>query len=117
VPLEPLHPDQPELHRQLRDALNEGLTNADFFVWITVLPTGYQKRFSYLPRIVERTDRWLVSLDPDAPQEDRKSNTEFFEDPAADVRIRAIPKKPEARGRRAVEIVGNPEPVLAGYGD
>jgi hypothetical protein len=121
VPLEPLHPDEPELHRQLRDALNEGLTNTDFFVWITVRPTGYQKSFSYLPRIVEGTGRWLASLDPDAPHEERKSNTELlellFEDPAADVRIRAIPKKPEARGRRATEIVGNPEPVLMGFGE
>jgi hypothetical protein len=122
--LEPLHPDEPELHRQLRDALNEGLTNTDFFVWITVRPTGHQNRFSYLPRIVQRTDRWLASLDPDAPQEDRKSSFDpaallnaEFQDPAADVRIRAIPKKPEARGRRAAEIVGNPEPALAGYGD
>jgi hypothetical protein len=41
----------------------------------------------------------------------------LFEDPAADVRIRAIPKKPEARGTRATEIVGNPEPVLMGFGE
>lgn len=114
--MEPLHPDEPELHRQLRDALNEGLSNTDFFVWITVRPTGHQTHFSYLPRIVEKTERWLSLLDPDAPQEERRS-TEFVQDPAADVEIRAIPKKPEARGRRAVEIVGNPEPVLAGYVD
>jgi hypothetical protein len=114
MPLEPSHPDEPELHHQLRDALNEGLKSTDFFVWIRVRPTGYQKSFAYLPRIVARTDQWLASLDPDAPSVSWQSVAESFKDPAADVEIQAIPKKPEARGRRATQIVGNPEPALSG---
>jgi hypothetical protein len=31
-PLEPSHHDEPDLHHELRDALNAGLTNTDFFV-------------------------------------------------------------------------------------
>jgi len=38
-------------------------------------------------------------------------------DPAAEIKLRAIPKRPEARDRRADQIVGNPEPILAGWVD
>jgi hypothetical protein len=117
MPLEPSHPDEPELHHQLRDALNEGLTSTDFFVWIRVRPTGHQKRFAYLPRIVEKTDKWLASLDPNASRDAPEPPSTFAQDPAADVEILAIAKRPEARGERAAEIVGNPEPALAGFGE
>ena len=116
MPLEPSHPDEPELHRQLRDALNAELTNKNFFVWITVRPTGWQKSFAYLPSIVDKVEAWLETLDPDeALPWDAGGGAIEFTDPAADVEIRAIPKKPEARGKPAREIVGNPEPVLSGY--
>lgn len=116
MPLEPSHPDEPQLHHELRDALNAGLTNTDFFVWITVHPTGWQKSFAYLPRIVDAVEEWLAMLDPDEAQPWDKVGGEInIVDPAADVRVRAIPKKPEARGRRAAHIVGNPEPTLAGF--
>lgn len=117
MPLEPSHPDEPELHRQLRDALNDELRNTKFFVWITVRPTGWQKSFAYLPRIVAAVEEWLDTLDPDEVRPwDEGNGWISISDPAADVRIRAIPKKPGARGRRADQIVGNPAPVLTGYG-
>ncbi len=116
MPLEPSHPDEPELHHELRDALNAGLENKDFFVWITVRPVGWQKSFAYLPRIVDTVEEWLGALDPEDVQPwDHGKGEISLTDPAADVRVRAIPKKPEARGTRPDHIVGNPEPVLAGY--
>ena len=112
--LEPLHPEEAELHRDLRNALNEGLTSTDFLVWITVEPTGATGRFEDLPKLVEDTDAWLKARDPD--RVDGSDLPELtLEDRAAEVRIRAVPKKPEARGRRSGEIVGNPEPVLVGW--
>ena len=114
--MKPSHPDEPVLHRQLRDALNEHLTSTEFFVWITVHPTGEAKEFATLPGIAAETDKWLATLDPDdiAPGDLPEKQ---FEDPAADVTIRAVPKKREARAYRSVQIVGNPEPMLVGWVD
>jgi hypothetical protein len=113
VPLEPSHPDEPALHYALRDALNGRLTNTDFFVWITVRPTGEQQEFRNLDWIVHDTETWLASLDPDAERD--LASERFFHDPAAEVQIRALPKKPEARGKGTQPIVGNPEPILTGW--
>lgn len=113
--LAPLNPDELTLHHQLRDALNEKLANKSFFVWINVTPTGSQQQFSDLQRIVSSIQWWLDTLDPDeipgaeaVPQVD-------ISDQAAEVRVRALPKKPDARTKRSGQIVGNPEPVLVGW--
>lgn len=114
MPLEPLHPDEPTLHRALRDALNQRLTSTNFFVLISIEPTGERTSFEDLDAIVTDVEEWLSRLDPDeAPAEALPERT--WSDKAADVRIRAIPKKRSARGYRAAEIVGNPEPALAGW--
>ena len=112
--LAPLHPAEPALHHALRDALNRGLTNTDFFVWITVIPKGDTWEFEDLPSLVEETEQWLQGLDPDAV-DGSELPEQGLSDAAADVRIRAVPKKSSARGQRAGQIVGNPEPVLAGW--
>jgi hypothetical protein len=114
VPLEPLHPDEPGLHRALRDALNQGLSSTDFFVWITVTPTGNRKEFENLGSLVTAVESWLAGLNPDEVDASELPEREF-PDTAAEVRVRAIPKKPSARGQRAGEIVGNPEPILTGW--
>jgi hypothetical protein len=54
MPLAPLHPDERGLHHALRDALNQGLTSTDFFVWITVTPTGKRKEFENVRSLVAR---------------------------------------------------------------
>lgn len=112
--LTPSHPDEPALHHQLRDALNQTLTSRDFFVWINVRPTGERVEFENLEAIVSDAEQWLSSLDPD-----RVDATELperdYADKSAEVELRAIPKKPSARGRQTSQIVGNPEPVLAGW--
>ena len=112
--LAPLHPAEPALHHALRDALNRSLTNTDFFVWITVTPKGDASEFRDLPSLVEETEGWLQGLDPDAIDASELPE-QYLSDAAADVRIRAVPKKPSARGQHAGQIVGNPEPVLAGW--
>jgi hypothetical protein len=110
------HPDEPDLHHELRDAFNSRLTNTNFFVWIDVRPTGKDKRFAYLDQIVAATDEWLGDLDPDAPAPgEGRVQERWITDAAAEIKLRAIPKRPEARNRRADQIVGNPEPVLVGY--
>jgi hypothetical protein len=114
VPLEPLHPDEPALHHALRDALNRQLTDTDFFVWINVTPTGERTEFDDLSSIVRRTEQWLSSLSPESVEPETLPEKEFS-DRAAEIKIRAIPKKPAARGSHPPQIVGNPEPALAGW--
>jgi hypothetical protein len=112
--LDPRHPDEPALHHELRDELNEHLTNPNFFVWIEVKPTGHQTELGEVAQIVNDTERWLGSLDPDDVRPDDLPE-QVWSDPAAEVHITAIPKSPQSRGRRADQIVGNPEPILVGY--
>ena len=114
MPLEPLHPDEPSLHHALRDALNQSLTSADFFVLISVEPTGEVRDFDDLAAIVADAEQWLSGLNPDAVDASDLP-TRRYSDKAAYVEVRAIPKKPSARNYRPAEIVGNPEPALAGW--
>jgi hypothetical protein len=113
---EPSHSQEPELHEELRKALNAALSSTDFFVWIGVDPTGEADHFSNLLAIVEATELWLSRLDPDALSDAQSLPRKRFSDPAADVEIQAIPKKESARGNRPGEIVGNPAPILTAYG-
>jgi hypothetical protein len=106
---------EPELHEQMRQALNEGLSSKSFFVWINVTPKGAGARFGDLSPIVKDIDEWLAGLDPDAVDRDWARERRVYSNPAAEVEIHAIPKKPSARGSRAAEIVGNPAPALAGW--
>jgi len=115
MPLEPTHPLEPALHRELRDGLNRELRNRNFFVWIDVRPTGTRSSFVDLARIVREAEAWLTDLDPDAQVGNERFRERVWSDPAADVRLKAIPKKPSARHERSREIVGNPEPALAGW--
>lgn len=114
MPMEPRHPDEPALHRDLRDALNRDLNNTDFFVWIDVVPSGAAQTFANLDAMVAATEGWLAHLNPDAIDPNALPE-QLFRDPAGEVRITAVPKKPSARGRRADQIVGNPEPAVSGW--
>ncbi len=114
--LKPSHPDESDLHHQLRDALNKRLTSTDFFVWISVTPTGAGKQFADLESLVNAIEAWLATQDPDAPQGADDLPERNFSDASADVSISALPKKPEARSYRSEQIVGNPEPILVGWG-
>jgi hypothetical protein len=113
--LAPLHPAEPALHHELRDVLNADLSNKDFFVWINVTPNGSGEEFNDLGKIVRGVEAWLDALNPDDVSTAEQVPELEFIDPAAEVRVRAIPKKPAARGARSGPIVGNPEPVLVGW--
>ena len=113
--LQPLHPSEPPLHHELRDALNRSVANTSFFVWINVTPTGLDGQFADLEKVVRDIEWWLDRLDPDAIRSTEGVPELEISDPAADVRVRALPKKPSARSERAGQIVGNPEPVLVGW--
>jgi hypothetical protein len=110
-----LHPDELTLHHELRDALNQRLANTSFFVWINVVPTGTQQQFADIQRIVSGVQWWLDTLDPDAIPATEDVPELDVSDPAAEVRVRALPKRPDARAQRSAQIVGNPEPVLVGW--
>lgn len=109
-----LHPDEIALHHELRDALNAGLTSKDFFVWIRVEPSGERRTFGDLDGLVGRIEGWLGQFDPDRVQESDLPMIRL-EDPAAEVEVTALPKKAQARNRRADQIVGNPSPALVGW--
>jgi hypothetical protein len=115
MPLEPRHPYELDLHHELRDALNEQVLSASFFVWIDVRPTGDGRRFAHLDEIVRAVADWLGDLDPDAHRVSQRLAERWIEDPAAEIKLRAIPKNPDARGNPGVPIVGNPEPILVGW--
>lgn len=117
MPLQARHPLEPALHHALRDALDGGLQSTDFFVWIDVRPTGVSDAFTDLDRIVNETQSWLAHLDPDTGLNPDHVAERWDHDPAAEIKLQAIPKKPEARGYRSKPIVGNPEPILAGWGE
>lgn len=114
MPLEPSHPDEAVLHHALRDALDRTLTSKDFFVLITVEPSGERQKFEDLEGLALEVERWLRGQDPEHVDVDALPER-LFTDKAAEVTVRAIPKKPSARGHRAANIVGNPEPALAGW--
>jgi hypothetical protein len=86
VPFEPSHPDEPVLHSELRDALNQRLTSTNFFVWIGVTPSGTTRTFENLDRIVQDTERWLASLDPGA-LDPKNLPSEYWMDAAGEVEI------------------------------
>jgi hypothetical protein len=115
MPLEPRHPDEPALHHELRDAFNRELKNTNFFLWIDVRPAGGYAHFVHLDEIIKATEDWLDDLDPDDPRSADRIQERWIVDPAAEVKLGAIPRKREVRGRRAAQIVGNPEPVLSGW--
>lgn len=113
--MEARHPMEVDLHHELRDAFNRHLRNTNFFVWIDVRPTGDLKHFAHLDKIIEATEEWLADLDPDIFSGPDKIPERWIVDPAAEIKLRAIAKKREARSYRSDPIVGNPEPILTGW--
>jgi len=98
-------PEHDSPHHMLTQALEAGVTNRDWFLWLDV--SGDDPRPDYTS-LIDQTEAWLEGQDPDAP------------DPAAElvwhrgglhVQIRALPKKSRARG--ANPLVGNPYPAFA----
>jgi hypothetical protein len=101
---QPEQPDSP--HRVVSQALEAGVRNRDWFLWVGVdaeaVPTD-------LDPLVERTEQWLSQLDPNQDA-DPEPELEWAV-PGLHVSLRALAKKPRARGQSP--LVGNPYPAFA----
>lgn len=98
-------PDGDTLHHALSEALEGGVANRDWFLWLDVSGGDPHPDFSSL---IEQTERWLAQQDPDARE---LATTLSWQQRGLHVEIRAEPKKPRARG--AQPLVGNPYPAFA----
>jgi hypothetical protein len=71
----------------------------NFMLWLDELKEGTSPPAS--ARLREDLRRWLGTLDPDAPWDPDTAPTRRWEREGWKATFRAVPKKPEARGRRA----------------
>jgi len=103
-----------EAHEMIRDALDGGLTDPNFFVWLNVIveDSSAEADVIDLDDIVRSTDEWLGTLNPDARPEDGFDELVREYGPVS-VRLRAGVWKPEARGRQHGHKVGPHVPVVA----
>jgi hypothetical protein len=109
-----------EWHRRVRDVLNAQVPDANFFVWLTVSPSGGRDRFpnqdtdfqSEANEVASATREWLGSLDPDEVIRAETTPSTELEAAGVALSLRAVPKK---RGHRSFSgvLVGNPEPAIA----
>lgn len=99
-------PDEFNPHRVVAEALEHGVRNRDWFVWLTVNGTRMPGAAD-LNALAEQAETWLSRLDPENEEQPELA----YEGPALSVRLRALPKKPHARG--ANPLVGNPYPAYA----
>jgi hypothetical protein len=105
--------DEMTIHQRLVEALEAGVRNRDWFVWLGVNVTGEVNADAIeLGKIVQFVEDWLGGLDPDTKYPEppdaamTPDNIVYFE-------FQAIAKKPQARGTRP--LVGNPVPAFAYY--
>ena len=104
-----------EIHRAVRDALEDRLTNPHFLVGMSVWPVVGSSESFDAEHMADRIDLWLYSLDPDT-RDASKLSTRFV-GPAVTLKVHAIPKDVEDRDRRADPIVWNPEPLGLVFSD
>jgi hypothetical protein len=96
------------------DAINE-IDNRNFFVHVAAIRVGQErpKKTSF----IEPIEVWLGTLDPDRVQEDyERSRTlprQVFRGPNWEIELRAIPRAPGKRSRRA-RLIGM-GPMTSGY--
>jgi hypothetical protein len=109
-PRSTLSPQELEWHERVRDALNSKIENPNFFVWIDV--TAEPGAVLDEEELRGDVEEWLGGLDADGVIEVRSSPVHEYSTGGLSVVLRALPKKPEARGRSTL-IVGNPVPAFA----
>jgi hypothetical protein len=105
---------QLEWHKRIAKALDQGVTNPNFFLWLNVeVEPGILVDEQLITQIVNAVQQWLDSLDPDLKIDpDGSHPTRALQAGPVAVRITALPRKPEARGASGV-VVGNPSPPSA----
>ena len=98
-----------EWHREVAAELERRVRNRDFFLWLNVTGRRRGEPIDY-DAIAREIETWLRGLDPEqhSPQEPGLQSV----GPTLDLEVRAIPKKPAARG--SVPLVANPVPAV-GY--
>lgn len=92
------------MHRVVSQALEGGVQNRNWFIWVDVSGESPPPDLSPL---ITRTEQWLHDLDAGTSQ-----STELnWSKSGLTVLLRALAKKPHARG--ANPLVGNPYPAFA----
>lgn len=94
------------MHRRVTEALESGVHNRDWFLWVDVSGDDARPDFSSL---VAAAEQWLGQMDPDA--EPGEGPELQWARSNVSVLLKALPKKPHARG--ADPLVGNPFPAFA----
>jgi hypothetical protein len=97
-----------EWHREITAELERRVQNRDFLIWVNVTGQRRGKQVDY-DVIGREVEAWLRNLDPDAHSPQSPAFPVYG--PTLDLEVRAIPKKPEARG--AQPLVANPVPAVA----
>jgi hypothetical protein len=97
------------LHVALRDALQAGIRNTDFLLWIAVDPTGKGESFARVDELVDEVEKYLAGLDPD--QVGSETVPLELHDEVADVQVIPWAKKESSRGERALQLVAPEVPV------
>ena len=95
-----------EWHREVAAELERRVENRDFLLWLNVTGRRRGERVDY-DAIGREVETWLRSLNADSHSPREPAFPVYG--PTLDLEIRAIPKKPEARG--TVPLVANPVPT------
>jgi hypothetical protein len=89
------------------DALNEGKSD-NFFVWVHMDEVGMER--PTVREVVGPVEEWLNGLDPDVIEASRNAGgalpARIFPFRDWRVRLEALPKRPEGRGKHAHRLVG-----------
>lgn len=105
---------QLEWHKRLAKALDAGITNPNFFLWLRVeVESGTLVDERVINEVVQSTQRWLDGLNAETIRrsDDKPPDTAYEFGPVR-IGITALPRKPEARGVIGA-VVGNPSPPSA----
>lgn len=99
-----------ELHRRIARALESGVVNRDWWIWISFRVDA--ETAVSLAGLAETVERWLGEADPDEELGQHARVRELtWPGGGIHVTLRAIPRRLASRG--AVELVGNPFPAIA----
>jgi hypothetical protein len=100
-----------EWHEALARALDQGIKNSDFFLWLRVDGETGLPGDGEMGGLVQRTRQWLDGLEVEAVEASSPPTLRLVGG-TAEIELTAIPKKLAARGSSG-PVVGNPVPPRA----